>query len=469
MILKHIPMNTVIKPLQAALPLLAVLTALLSSCSGDDYVNAVPGNSIALVSVDLRKMADECTGNDVDNARLLNALLHVENAGDCGIDLSEKIYMFEAADGNVGAVAKVRSRSDLETWLDNLANAGVSRNVASRGDFGFAVVKDSWIVGFSSAKIMIMGPVIASQHAEMQQIMARYLDQDEDRGIKGTPLFDKIDSIDSPVAMVARASALPEKFVAPFMIGAPKDADASQIVIAAALSTEQGGLMKITGETFSFNEGINRRLKEASAVYRPITDEFVESAGASSLFAAFMNVDGSRYISMLHEDKAMQVLLAGLNTAVDMDNIIRSIDGDMAFVVPGYEGDRMQVQFGARLKTRGFLEDVDYWKQSAPKGSSITDRGKDFYSYDGGDISFCFGVSADNRFYAGSTETLAREILQKSSSPFSPEIRKAMKGQRMCMLVNVEKMAEGNEVMSTVMPLLVPVIGKVGTVLYIIR
>ena len=44
-----------------------------------------------------------------------------------------------------------------------------------------------------------------------------------------------------------------------------------------------------------------------------------------------------------------------------------------------------------------------------------------------------------------------------------------MKGQRMCMLVNVEKMAEGNEVMSTVMPLLVPVIGKVGTVLYIIR
>ena len=172
---------------------------------------------------------------------------------------------------------------------------------------------------------------------------------------------------------------------------------------------------------------------------------------------------------MLHEDKAMQVLLAGLNTAVDMDNIIRSIDGDMAFVVPGYEGDRMQVQLGARLRTRGFLEDVDYWKKSAPKGSSITDRGKDFYSYDGGDISFCFGVSADNRFYAGSTETLAREILQKSSSPFSPEIRKAMKGQRMCMLVNVEKMAEGNEVMSTVMPLLVPVIGKVGTVLYIIR
>ena len=166
-------MNTVIKPLQAALPLLAVLTALLSSCSGDDYVNAVPGNSIALVSVDLRKMADECTGNDVDNAGLLNTLLHVENAGDCGIDLSEKIYMFEAADGNVGAVAKVRSRSDLETWLDNLANAGVCRNIASRGDFGFAVVKDSWIVGFSSAKIMIMGPVIASQHAEMQQIIDR--------------------------------------------------------------------------------------------------------------------------------------------------------------------------------------------------------------------------------------------------------------------------------------------------------
>lgn len=467
--LKQIIIDTVMRPLLTVLPLLAVLTALLSSCSGDDYVNAVPANSIALMSVDLRRMADECTGNDVDNAKLLNRLLHVENAGDCGMDLSEKIYMFESAEGNLGVVAKVKSRSDLDTWLDNLANAGVCRNAVERGDIGFAVMKDSWIVGFSSSKLMIMGPVIASQHAEVQQTMAKYLKQDEENGIKGTPLYDKLDSIDSPVALVARANALPEKFVAPFMIGAPKDADASQIVIAAALSTEQGGMMKITGETFSFNKGIDRRLKEAYAGYRPITDEFVANVDASSLFAVFMNVDGAGYISLLHEDKAAQVLLAGMNMAVDMDNIIRSVDGDMALVVTGYDGDRMQMQLGARLKTRGFLDDVDYWKQSAPKGSAITDNGKDAYRYSGGDFSFCFGVSADNRFYAGSTEALARGILQKSPSPFSPEICKALKGQRMCMLVNVAKMAEDNEMRGTVMPLLVPVMGKVGTILYIIR
>lgn len=224
--LKQIIIDTVMRPLLTVLPLLAVLTALLSSCSGDDYVNAVPANSIALMSVDLRRMADECTGNDVDNAKLLNRLLHVENAGDCGMDLSEKIYMFESAEGNLGVVAKVKSRSDLDTWLDNLANAGVCRNAVERGDIGFAVMKDSWIVGFSSSKLMIMGPVIASQHAEVQQTMAKYLKQDEENGIKGTPLYDKLDSIDSPVALVARANALPEKFVAPFMIGAPKDADA---------------------------------------------------------------------------------------------------------------------------------------------------------------------------------------------------------------------------------------------------
>lgn len=68
--------------------------------------------------------------------------------------------------------------------------------------------------------------------------MVRFLHADEDAGVKSSRLFAQLDSIDSPIAMVAQVQALPEKFVAPFTLGAPKDADASQIVIAAGMKVE---------------------------------------------------------------------------------------------------------------------------------------------------------------------------------------------------------------------------------------
>jgi len=462
-------MDIITRPFRAACIMLAALTVVLSSCSGDDYVNAVPDNSIAVLSLDMRRLAEGKADKGDAGDGLLNDLLQVENAGDCGIDLSEKMYMFESAEGNLGMVAKVESRSELEKWLGNLANAGVCRNIVSRGGFCFAILKDSWIVGASSDAVMVMGPVIASQYAEVQQMMMKYLEQDEERGIKSSPFYGRLDSIDAPVALVARAKALPEKFAAPFMTGAPEDADASQIVIAAGLSAGQGGLMRIAGETFSFNAGIDRRLKEAYAGYRPITDEFLENIDASSLFALFMNVDGGKYISMLHDNKPVQVLLAGLNMAVDMDNIIRSVDGDMVLASSGYDGDMMQVQLGARLKKRDFLADVPYWKQSCPAGCSISDWGKDAYRYDGGGFDFYFGVSADGRFYAGSTAEMARGILEKSSAPLSAEIRAALRGQRLGLMLNVAEMKDDNETVGAVTALLRPVVGNVDITLYTVK
>lgn len=457
------------KPFSVACMVLVVFTAMLSSCSGDDYLNAIPDNSIALVSIDARKIVSGHDGGDAPDASMLNGLLHADKAEDCGIDMSEKIYIFETAEGNLGVAAKMKSASDMEKWLAGLADAGVCGKTARRGDYCFAVIKDAWMLGFSSTTVMVMGPVIASQHAETMQMMAKYLAQGEEKGIKGTPLYDRLDSMNSSVALVARAKALPEKFAAPFMIGAPKEADASQVMIAASFDMGQGGLMKITGETFSFNESINRGIKDSYAVYRPITDEFMGNVDASALFAMFMNVDGGKYLPLLHADKSLQVLLAGINTVVDMDNIIRSIDGDIVLAVSGYDGDMALVQMGARLKTRGFLGDVDYWKQSVPRGGTISDNGKDSYLYTDGRMNLYFGVSADDRFYAGSTEHNANGILQKSANPLDKEIQEYIKGRRLCMFVNVKALSYGNKTVKTALDLLSPLTGDVNAVLYTIK
>ncbi len=52
--------------------------------------------------------------NAEDKAGMLKSLLHVDDVDKCGIDISEKLYLFESADGNLGLCAKVSDEGDVE-------------------------------------------------------------------------------------------------------------------------------------------------------------------------------------------------------------------------------------------------------------------------------------------------------------------------------------------------------------------
>ena len=430
---------------------------LLSACSGSDYVNAIPDGSTALISVDMNNI-----GSNDGNTHLIAQLFNVSNPGDCGIDLNSKLYFFEAPDGNLGLAAKVSSASRLTGWLNQLAEAGTATEVSEKRGFQFSVLKDSWVAGFSSNALLVMGPVVSNAQAALIQQMANYLSQNEEQGIKGTPMFDKLDSINSPVAMVAQAQALPEKFIAPFTLGAPKDADASQVLIAAEM-TVADGCLNINGETFSFNRRIDAALKEAVKSYRPIRGDYVQAMNASSVMGMFMNVEGNNFLKQLQQNKGLTALLAGINSAIDMDNILRSVDGDMAVTLPSY-GEKFDITMAARLAKRDFLNDVGYWKRSCPNGGQIIDTGKDSYCYTDGQTTFHFGVSPDNQFFAGSTSEMAKSAIGKSAQPLPEAVRQKIVGQKMVTIISLS--AIDNEMAQTARRLLQPLFGDVNTIVY---
>lgn len=141
-----------------ALCLLMLLGAwnALTSCSGDDYLNAIP-SKYGLVSVDLQALSAQ---KDMeDKAGALKQMLHVDDVSGCGIDVSEKLYFFETADGNLGLCAKVDDEDNVASWLDKLAKEHCCSAVSERKGYRFAVLDESWMVGFSSAAVLVMGPL----------------------------------------------------------------------------------------------------------------------------------------------------------------------------------------------------------------------------------------------------------------------------------------------------------------------
>lgn len=450
------------------LQILAVIASvcIYSSCSGDDYMDAIPANSNALIAINAKAMQEQA---GVKDNNIAASLLKVDNIDDCGIDFSQKIYLFETVDGNLGMCAKVNSESRITDWLGDLAKKGECSKTTERRDNTFALLHGSWAVGYSGKSIVIIGPVLPSGQAEAIRTLDRYLKQDEDDGIKSSPLFDKVEEINSPIAIAAQVDALPEKLSAPFTIGAPKGADASQICIAASVTTNGNGCLNISGEPFSFNSDIDKSLKQADAKFRKIGGRYAANIPGSTLCSIFLNMKGSDFVEMMHNSPSLGVLLAGINTAIDMDNILRSVDGEMAFSVKAFSDKDIKMCMAAQLANTTFLKDVDYWKKSCQPGCSITNCGSDCYTYKSSDTQFRFGVSNGKEFYGSTDVETATAILNPAKEQFPAEVKALITGQRFCMVINVKEILGGNKEMATISDLIAPLFGKVDYIVYNIK
>ena len=434
---------------------LVVFAIMLSSCSGDDYINAIPEASTLLMSTNTAKLMG------VGSQQLLKSLLHFKNIDKTGIDFSANVYFFEDARYNIGLCAKV---SDDDKLADMLQQAGC--RVEKRRGFRFALLQGNWIVGFSDVSVLLMGPVIPAAIDEMKGQMVQYLKQGEDEGIKGTPLMERLQAIDAPMAMVCQASALPEQFITPFTIGAPRDASPSDIMIAASMEVSHGRLL-ISGQTFSFKKQIDEALKKAQQTYRPIKGDYVKTMSTSDGMGLFMNIDGKNFHKLIRQNRGVSTMLMGINTAIDMDNIIKSIDGDMALIASGLGNDKLQMMMGAKLGNSNWLKDVAYWKQSVPKGGRIGDWGKNCFYYTGNQTAYYFGVTDDMQYMSGGSKDEALRSIRPSQEPINNDLQQLIIGNKLVMLINFEALRDQKA--QAITSMLKPLFGELNTIVYTMK
>ena len=437
-----------------ALWLVAVCAVCLASCSNDDYVRSIPASATAVMKIDGAVVAG--------SHKMLSLLPFGDKTADV-IDLSREVYAFETVDGNLGMCARVK---DSDALLEALKIVTTS-DVRKQGDCRLTDINNSWAVGFNDKSLVVLGPVSAAALPDAQRSIVRMLKQDEDASIMARPMYSKLDSIDSRVAFVAQVQALPEKFAAPFMLGAPKGVDASQVAVAAGVDIKDG-IVRIDCQSFSFDKSIDRELKKSRAAFRPVKGVFSQSMSHNQLFSLFANVKGKEFLPLLQSDRSLQAVLMGLNTAVDFDNIMRSVDGDLAFMFSGMSQDNIAMTMLARVDNPVWTADVDYWKQSCQPGCSITGSNGSWV-YRGGEASFSFGLQ-DDVFYAISGQAPASiQQLLKPSQPIYGEVSRMIAGSRMAMVLNLKPLAANSAAAGGMFDMLKPIIDNVKAVVCVMK
>lgn len=430
------------------------------SCSNNDYVNAIPSTATAIVKVDATKL----DSRNVET--VFSTLFSKETIVGCGIDWQSDVYVFETIDGNIGLCAKVSSKDKLSSTFSALALKEKCGKLRQQGDFSFTDINNAWAVGYSSKSLVVLGPVSVAALPDAQRSIMKMLRQNEDASIVSRPIYARLDSMNSAVAMVAQVQALPEKFVAPFTIGMPKNADVSQVLIAADFS-KNNSVIKMNGETFSFDKSIDAALKKANGLYRRIDGDYIGYIPQNSCFGLFANVDGKNYISLLQSNKLMQTLLVGMNTAIDFDNIVRSIDGDFVIASSGMFSGSIDMTMFAKVANPSWTADVDYWKQSCPAGSRITGTNT-AWNYSSSSANFKFGLSSDT-FYAVSDREFKPSAIGPRPDAISRDIQNLIKGSRMAMILNLSAMSSNGIIPQNFDGILKSIIGDVKAVVYVMK
>ena len=452
-----------------------VAMTLMSSCS-TDYVNVIPKGSTALMSLDLAKMAEQSGMDDNRRAVLLRETLGIDDINDSGIDLNQKVYAFQTADGTLGMVAAVGSKGSLEKWLERLADSQKCTKPAEKKGFIFAVLRNSFVVGYSSDAILVMGPSVGSAQAELQRRMTKWLKADDDGGIRESLLFDKLETMDSSVALVAQAQALPDKFAALFTLGAPKGTTPTDVYIAATMDSDGKGRLEITSESFAFDPTTDKALKDAAAVYKPISGSLSDKIPTDAAVTVACGLDGKTFVKLLHGNNATKALLAGLNTALDIDKMIRSIDGNAVVCLQDAADWKGSFHMVAQTTGADWLADVAYWKTSCPSGTTITNgKSPNTFVLRSPEYTVCFGHNGKYLTISGGEQATNpangtdKPTVSAAKTAVSAAAQADFKGRKLCAVINMKTIAGSRPEISVVTNVLKPLFGDVETITFYMK
>lgn len=306
----------------------ALMMLVLAGCTRSNYIDSVPANSKAVVSVNAMELIDD----DSPVKTVLLPFVNKDKKSLKGIDLTKDMYAFETVDGMFGLSIFVNDRDALMDFFQRLQTIGVISELSEDDEEIFAVAFDKWITGYDNKRLLVMGPTVnsATERENMQNRMRSMINQRVDDGIRNSDLWKYLSSVDAPMKMVAQTSALPDELVSAFMIGAPRGTDPSDVMLRAEVEYEDSVLM-MKGDMFSYNPNIDQALKQAAEVYRPITVNWEKMLADTLLAGIFMNVDGEKFVELLNRDKTLGSLLIGTHRY----DRIKGNKGDMAFLFSG--------------------------------------------------------------------------------------------------------------------------------------
>lgn len=415
--------------------ILTLAVLVLCSCSKSDYVNTIPANSSFVASVNLANIA---TDADLANSKLLDlsksglSLLisgksqdkikgYIDNPADMGIDFREPAYAFKTDGECYGMTMKVASKGNLQDFIDLLADQGLCTKATEKDDVFNGRLLDDIVYAFNGNTLLLLSNLGGGSASMTKQLATQLISQDKDNSFASTPAFDKLESQRGDIKLYSNLAAAPASFSNNISTFLPKTIKRSDLETVGSISFDNGSAT-LSSTIWSDKPEVQKLIDDVSKNLRMIDREFIDAPTEDFFLWATVGVNGEWLLNALKENKEAKQMLFMIERGIDIEQMIRTIDGDLTVILPhsafnNFDKKSDMMAF-AQIKNSKFLDDVDYWQRSM-KEYGMTMRSVGTHDYqltldDGTTVNW--GVDDDgDELYLATSSALTRQALKAKS------------------------------------------------------
>lgn len=364
----------------AVIAALVALVVYLFCFRGDGYVSSLPADMQAVARLDVRSLPDTLPLPISDERR--------KGLEDCGIDFRQPLYAFVDGQDRPGLLLPLASDSKLEACLRDKGITVESQRGYHWAQWG------QWLMAFSDDRCLAFGPLSEQEMGAMRGTMVALLKQS---GKPESELWERIGKSDATLSAAFQVSLVHHLLTRfyPQVALALRDGQEGTVSLEASM---RGRDLMVDAVLHGTGLGGKR-----SFLVPLKTDEEAQACVDGSTVVS-MGVNGERLLGALRKVPAVRTALIAMNFCIDLDQIIRSVQGDVTLTLPDGGAEGMSPVLTASLRDTRFMQNSGAWNQGL---SSVVDVRVSQM----GDSTFCVQLPSDSIYFGvrGSHLVVARD------------------------------------------------------------
>lgn len=389
------------------------------------HVRVIPADATALMEVDLEGFLQE---SELSEEKIKTWLPENMDVWNCGVDFEKRAYVFVDAVGINGCLLAVKDAAGLKEFLTRNGERLGMGPIEEQQGYSWSLLSGSFLMGFNDDVLMIMGPTMASAQAEMRQRMLGYLKQDKSESVQNSPLYKNVQEQKGILKAAVSLEMFPEYYRMFQNLGLPEHVDFSKMLMTLSMESQKGRIVFHTG-VISEDPALAQKMKALDDLSGQIRGDFLTSVSPNTALWMGANLKGEKLMQLMSEIPSLRLYLMAMNHVMDVEQMIRSIDGDVA--LSGTLGEEPVVCVQAHMSDLSFMDEADYWISSAQHSGSYEFERLDEDLYRIGKVArrdLFLGLKDRNVLF--STDRTAMNELQKGLDgdllkPYEEDIRKS--------------------------------------------
>ena len=390
-------MKKLVIALAAVLVVVFAIVGWLMMKGKNDVASSLPQDVTMVARFDFPSLAVQYGMDGKDAGLIVKKLLWHSDEDVDGVDYMSPSYAF-ATQGYFGAIVPL---SKADKFCDYVEKALSCRFEQQRG-ISWTVAAYNMLLAVDDDRAMLMGPAVGAEQDALRNIIASCLKQDEKESGMQSELFQMLTSREEPIVIATTYGALPEQVRFELL---EHEMDLTSLYATAGITLRKDRA-NVALSLSSKDAKINKFLDKANEAFQPTNGTLLACAPNKPSVYIEAGVNGGLLLKALRSIPSVRTKLFLANAIMDVDLMIRNIDGDVAF---SYVDNDVQAQI--QLADTRILDKVSDWNDDITKAAGIRfeDRGghKGFVSYKGSQLYY----GADgNRLMLSRNEKLVETV-----------------------------------------------------------